>query len=427
MNVFIIHHHLKTGGVTKIIQSQLHALKTIHDTNITIITGELPEDNTEFTKSAEIILIPEIQYLTKETFGNADVNSLLEKIKKSLSDHISAEDIIHIHNLNLGKNPVFTLAINHFVKNGYKIFHHCHDFSEDRPNNHLFMKEVIEDTCKENLHEIMYPSAPNYHIGTLNNFDLNRVKEHISEKNCHLLPNPVNTDVKIKDKVQSKHQIFSALNITDLTKKLVVYPVRAITRKNLGEFILLSYLFKDKAVFANTLAPKNEKEIGQYNSWVAFSQENNVPVLFNVGTIVDFDTLLSAADFCITTSYMEGFGMVYLEPWLFNTPVVGRELTNIIHDLKNFGIDFPYLYKSIIIENKIDFSTVEIDKQQAFIKKIMNNEKTQDLFLETNSHLKNIFLEVDKETINRNKQKIVETFSIEKYGEKLHEIYRKLS
>ncbi len=43
----------------------------------------------------------------------------------------------------------------------------------------------------------------------------------------------------------------------DPEKKIITYPVRAIRRKNIGEFILLAVLFEGTCQFNITQAPKN--------------------------------------------------------------------------------------------------------------------------------------------------------------------------
>ena len=63
-----------------------------------------------------------------------------------------------------------------------------------------------------------------------------------------------------------------------------------------------------------------------YNQWINFCNGNEIDIVFEAGKKVNFEKLLRGTDFCITTSYKEGFGMVYLEPWLLDTPVVGRDI-----------------------------------------------------------------------------------------------------
>lgn len=427
MNIVIIHHHLKTGGVTKIIHSQIEALKKFNDIKLRIITGSIPKEEIQNFSGIEITSIPEFDYIYEHDTNEESVLRLYKYYTNALPELISKEEIIHIHNINLGKNPVLTVAISDLVDLGYEVFHHCHDFSEDRPSNYGFMQLVVEKFLKKNLEKIMYPKCTNYHIGTLNNTDLERLENILPKSNLHLLPNPVNTNVKTYDKTLAKESICKQLGIRNSKKKLIVYPVRAITRKNLGEFVLLALIFEKEAIFINTLSPKNEQELIQYKNWVVFCKSQSISILFEAGTLVDFEELLSAADLCITTSYMEGFGMVYLEPWLFGTPVVGRNLENITHDLKKYGICFPYLYKNIIIDNDKEFSTLTLTEQQEYIVRVKEDEETKSQFLSRNKFLLNLLSDVDRTIIDQNIQTIKNTFSIDKYGDKLHGIYRRLS
>jgi len=62
----------------------------------------------------------------------------------------------------------------------------------------------------------------------------------------------------------------------------VLYPVRAIRRKNIGELLLWSLLVEDET-FAVTLAPLNPKERASYNVRVSVAKALELPVLFDVG------------------------------------------------------------------------------------------------------------------------------------------------
>ena len=147
-----------------------------------------------------------------------------------------------------------------------------------------------------------------------------------------------NPKENIYDKTKAKTEICDQLNL-EQNKLLITYPVRVIQRKNIGEFILLAALFNENANFVVTQPPQNPVEIERYKKWVDFCKKEKINVTFEAGTKVDFEKLLIASDFCITTSYNEGFGMVYLEPWLLNTPVVGRDIDFISKDFRADGFD----------------------------------------------------------------------------------------
>lgn len=103
---------------------------------------------------------------------------------------------------------------------------------------------------------------------------------------------------------------------------------------------------------------KNPIELEHYKKWRSFCRENELNnVHFEVGEAIDFPTLVKGSDFCITTSIREGFGMTYMEPWLYHTPVIGRKIDYITHDFINKGLIFSGLYEKINLAGKISCRT----------------------------------------------------------------------
>jgi len=203
--------------------------------------------------------------------------------------------------------------------------------------------------------------------------------------------------------------------------------VRVIERKNIGEFILLSVLFGHNTNFAVTQPPKNPAEIELYRQWVDFCENSAIPVIFEAGNKVDFETLLRASDFCISTSYREGFGMVYLEPWLLNTPVVGRDIHYITEDFKADGFQFPTLYYKINIpEVKVDFKDLNMKMQMEIISELRTGKISKQQIFEQNPILATLFREVSNEVIEKNKAVIKNNYSVQGYGSKLQKRYKKL-
>jgi glycosyltransferase involved in cell wall biosynthesis len=203
--------------------------------------------------------------------------------------------------------------------------------------------------------------------------------------------------------------------------------VRVIQRKNIGEFILLSVLFENQANFAVTQAPKNPEEIKQYKKWVSFCQEQQIHIIFEAGNKCNFEELLIASDFCITTSYKEGFGMVYLEPWLANTPVVGRNIDFITKDFIADGFEFPKLYNQIQIPGyESDFKDFDLNKQQQIITDILKNKIDKNLMLNQNKKLLSLFDKVKPTVFAKNISLIKNNYSLEGYGIKLQNRYKKI-
>lgn len=428
----ILHHHLKRGGVTRIIGLQIKSLIEVgfSKEDITVLCGHLPEDNE--LSEIKTIVEPELNYLYRKDSEEIEFDNHLEKLIKILKKNVSKKSVLHVHNYGLGKNPIFTVAISQMISEGYPVLNHCHDFAEDRPSNMDYLEAVISDHFKKHVTDVLYPIKKNLMYGVINRSDRERLYESgIPEEDVQYVPNPVDPKEftsAIEKKNTLKESICKNLNVS-FDKKIVTYPIRVIRRKNIEEILLLSILFKEKAAFLVTLAPENPIEIEYYKYWKEFSEKHNLPVIFDVGNRMDFRDLLAGSDFCISTSVMEGFGMTFLEPWLTSTPVIGRDLPFVTSDFKRMGILFVNLYKNIIIrsENNRDFKDLNQNESTTFLSRLIDSKEEQNLTFDANPDLCTLFNEQESKIIEHNRKTIIENFSLVNYGNKLNEIYKSIS
>jgi len=426
MQILIAHSHLNPGGVTRIIESQIESL---NGASIKVLVGACPDPDSITSKGAELHIIEELNYLDRRNYTEKRAMDMLHIVTDKIRQYLTDDTILHFHNLNLGKNPIVTYAVYLLAKEGVKVFNHAHDFAEDRPSNHAFLKDIITDIFNKDLNEVLYPKFPNYHFGVLNSFDFDRLKElGVSDERIEWLPNPVKfiASDKLDDKDLAKKEICDELNLSP-DKLLITYPVRVIQRKNIGEFILLSILFSHRANFTVTQPPQNPIEIEMYKQWVDLCEKNQIEITFEAGTKVDFEKLLRGSDFCISTSYKEGFGMVYLEPWLLDTPVVGRDIDYVTKDFKNDGFDFPTLYYKLNIPGlKADFKDLNLKMQMEIISSVLSGKIEKQRIFEQNPILNTLFSEVQSHIIEKNKTIIKNNYSLKGYGIKLQERYKKV-
>ena len=427
----IIHYHLNPGGVTKIIQSQVESLLR-QDTpyDIRILCGECPDAEYYREKGVEVIVDDIFKYANFDEKRPEIINRLQKETEAASQEYLRKDSIIHFHNLNLAKNPYWTLAVHKAVRDGFPVINHAHDFSEDRPENQQFMERIINKHFGYDMPQVMYPDLPNYHMGVLNLSDYDRViSKGFKTSRLHYLPNPVSMENTLPPAdLKTRGKIFQKLGL-DNGKKLITYPVRVIRRKNIGEYILLSHFFQSKANFVVTLPPENPVEIEEYNKWKKFCNELAIPIRFEAGTVVDFTELITSSDFCVTTSIREGFGMAYIEPWMMSTPVTGRKLDNIMRDLTHEGLKFPSLYEQLLVpynDGWKDMAEIDFESQRSIIRRIIDDKELSRITFVKNSQLSKLFEPVENKLIQQNQTIIKQKFSIASYGKRLEKAYQKL-
>lgn len=435
MKLLILHHHSRAGGVNRIIMSQVESLlRAAPDLGITLMTGELPGSSGMHLKNAKVELFEPLAYLDRSTASCGSCGALLDAIMSKLYHRALAPDtIIHVHNSSLGKNPVLTYALYLLARRGANIFCHCHDFAADgRPENMSFLKRVIEDFFAEKLDDVLYPDFPNVFFGVLNARDYAFLKSRLPETSrLFLLPNPVHFHKHLPGRAKRAEAkaLFAYTTGADPLKKLVTYPVRGIRRKNIGEFIMLAALFGDTMNFQITLDPLNEAERENYLAWKDFALSNGINIYFETGRVMSFRDIMCASDFCVSTSVKEGFGMAFLEPWLFGVPVAGRRIAYVTDDFASCGLCFDLLYDRVSVPGEYaltDFPELSCDEQMKVIRKLRKNAAFKASFLSTNDFLSRLFNEIPAAVIDSNRKKIMMDYSIDSYGEKLYGIYKRM-
>ncbi|HEY5652947.1 MAG TPA: hypothetical protein VIR63_01085, partial [Pontiella sp.] len=310
---------------------------------------------------------------------------------------------------------------------------------------------LLKEQLGERLNTILYPRSHHVWYAPINYRD-KAFLENIGLSHIHALPNAVTAHPSSQDSVYTEKK----------ETKTILYPARAIRRKNIGEFLLWSLLSPKNYTFQSTLAPQNETWKGCYNEWVTFAEELNLPVEFDVGRKYDFGDLVRNADALISTSIAEGFGLAFLEPWLENKLLIGRKLPEITTDFEKEGIDLSTLYTSLpvpiewvgedqfssalesaihstydayskpwkslylqeakqalIKDGKVDFGILNEELQRKVIRLIAEHPRKR-------KNLPEWVLPDNPELIKNNRKVINKQYSIETYGELLLTIYQKL-
>jgi hypothetical protein len=241
-------------------------------------------------------------------------------------------DLVHVHNPTLAKNINFLKILKELQHRGNKLFLQIHDFAEDGRSQSYFSDDEYLADC---------------HYGVINSRDYDiLLKTGLKKEGLHKIFNAIKPFKFNSSKASIKEQ--------------VLYPIRAIRRKNIGEAILLSLFFKNNETLIITLPPNSPIDIKSYTGWKAFVQEKNLGVVFDAGLTHEFSELVYASKFLITTSITEGFGLSFLEPWTGQKILWGRKLPEICRDFEANGIQLDHLY------NRFDVPVTWLDTAKLF-------------------------------------------------------------
>ena len=448
MKIAIVHYHLQPGGVTRVIENTLQAWEE-NGTEIEAVAlsgRAYPGD-----RLPDTWVVQGLDYTSPK--DAVDPRVLTERLRASAKDALGqTPDLWHIHNHSLGKNPSLTAAVSLLAESGERILLHPHDFAEDgRPGNYLSLSEVYQRA---------YPTGPTIHYAALNQRDRGFLAHMLKDSSSpvHLLANAVPPSTPFSESQEEK--------ILDLPENLLLYPVRAVRRKNLGELALLASSHQDFH-FANSLGPTNPEFTPIFEDWKQFGKELELPLTYGLGEHTDasFPEMVGHAQSILSVSVAEGFGLGFLEPWTFGKGLCGRNLPDITSDFAELGVSLANLYdrlpipldcipsvsqvkatiqsalaqfyldyqeelpedgteiafQSMVENDCIDFGRLDERNQRGIIRSVAQSPELQQ------GIQKHSGLEVlSGEIIDRNRQAVTEQFSLSSYAERTLNIYQEL-
>lgn len=453
MKVAIAHYHLRRGGVTRVIETALDGIRSATtEVEIVVLSGESPYPGSPLEAVTRIV--PGLGY--RNTLeGPQDTAELAKAMTLAAADALGGPpDLWHLHNHSLGKNVAMPMVLERLLAEGAALLLQVHDFAEDgRPENYLRQRAA---TPPDQLS--WYPSAPQIHYAVLNQRDASFLtRSGLPTGQLHLLPNAV---------APPPVDAPATLDFLNPGSEFVLYPTRGIRRKNLGEMLLLAALSGDRTVFASTLAPENPEWKAIHDRWQAFASRHRLPVAMGIGDDpqVSFGGLVAAADRLLTTSVAEGFGLAFLEPWLADKPVTGRNLPEITTDFAEQGIQLEGFYDRLEVpmawidsndlhrrldeslsrafsaygrelpddaieraymasvrDGRVDFGRLDEGLQEAVLETLLaDSTRQKEIDLPTSKP-------GDASLINSNRRTVEDAFSIAAYGNRLSEIYESLT
>ncbi len=307
-------------------------------------------------------------------------------ILETLAAKLRPMDIVLTENLGIGIHPAATYAFYLYLQYCQhhhprkRIFYRAHDFLQQRAKNFENLKK-FQDTeipLIPNWHEVVYPNYPNLGYITINTSDIGRLIEHgIDRARIAYVPNSIdNSSLVVRDEEHKtlRGKLIEQMNL-DTHVKFVLYPVRCVKRKNVEEAIFLTCLFN--ALSENKIKVRGAAPQGKYHLLVGirpesgedlayaetidkFCRKHKLPATIGIQDLVsiereidpktmqitkfDIGDAYHMSDIVVTTSYLEGFGFAFIEPWCLGKAVIGRNIPGITQDFQRAGLNLDHLY-----------------------------------------------------------------------------------
>ena len=317
-------------------------------------------------------------------------------------------DVVLMENLSVGINPAVTYAFHQWTLREYqaqsskRFFVRVHDFAQQRPANFANIKKFQSYLPSEmpDWHQILYPSTPNIEYIAINTNDYFRLLDHgIEPQKIWYTPNCVDDSLI---KLQCQNQ--SCLGLRHLLEEkkgihpdadILYYPVRAIPRKNVEEAIYLlkmlnnlteipeyqeKYNLVKKFHLVVSLGGGSAEEKLYCRRLQDFVAEQRLPVTIDISDLVglhrEYDPenpgkilkhgvadMYCISRMTVSTSILEGFGFVFIEPWLMGHCVIGRNIPSVTMDFTKAGLSLDHLYNVLLINGSdyADLGTGEPD------------------------------------------------------------------
>jgi hypothetical protein len=416
LRVALIHYHLRTGGVTRVIRDQVDALAGIAETMV--ITGEAPPG----PLPCPAAVVPALAYDRDRAEPVGAAAAAREIVAAARAAWPGGASLYHFHNPTLGKNRRIAAIIGRLQGMGEAVLLQIHDFAEDgRP-------DLVADE----------PYPADCHYAAINRRDVALLaRAGLSAAGLHYLPNAVRP--LRPPAVRGDGRLF-------------LYPVRAIRRKNIGEALLLSLFLPAGRRIGVTLEPTGALDRRSYEGWKAFARERSLPVSFGIGAGRTLDSLLADCAGVITTSIKEGFGFAYLEPWTAGLALHGRYLPEVCPDFREAGLALDHLYEGVRVTlsrdeaealarkrrlclpgaaapadgaGDADFGDLSEDLQRQALERVLESAAARARLLEANPALAGALrARLPREVVEANRKVVLERFSLEAAGAALAGAYR---
>ena len=355
----MIHHHLRAGGVRRIIELALpHLVKKSSIQRVTLAVGEVTDarwgealGKSLGAISFEIVCEPAFRYLPDKPPAIASLRRRITKTLTRLAP-IPEETLFWMHNPGLARNLVLTDELRRFAAaSGVPAVFHHHDFwFENRWSRWRGMRAAGFRSVNAVAEAVFGAGAPMVHA-TINRSDaafLDRTRTGA------WMPNLTSRQKSSPASEREAARDWLAAKLGD-PAPVWLFPTRFLRRKNLAEAVLVTRWLNPEGWLVTTAGVSSSEEAGYARRLESAARRSGWRARFRMleredGSAPSIPALLAAAEAVVMSSAQEGFGLPYLEAVAAGRPLIARRLPNVVPDLEVFGFQLPWLYDEIWID-----------------------------------------------------------------------------
>ncbi len=362
MKLFVLHYHVRPGGVTEVIVNSLRAAANGGEVDeIALICGE--NENRELVEAAvregagetpvRSELWPELVYADQGESHDEVEQRVARLLARIDTLGATTNDVLWFHNHHLGKNAAATRAVLELAgrpaSQTPRILLHIHDFPEDGRYANL---AYLRKHCGSEL----YPRGEHIRYAVINTRDERLLRNAgLSERELFYLPNPVTLlPGAAEERRPNRDHLVTGLAAFarnhgyqfHTEAPIVVYPVRSIRRKNVVEIASIARMLHWNLIV--TLRGTSKAEAA-YSDMVEYAfKDRRVHGLFGIGRNehrfgITFEDLTHGADLIASSSVQEGFGLSFVNAISWQVPLLARNL-EVIEGVKSMFDDYPALF-----------------------------------------------------------------------------------
>ncbi len=365
VKLFIVHYHLRPGGIRRIIElaaPQFVAGAPQPVTRVVLAVGQAADRrwHDHFAQQlpgvpVEIVVEPSFNYLSEQHGSPKSITARLRRALDHLLAGANAENcLVWAHNLGVGRNLILTRELaDACVARDLPLVAHHHDWWFDNrwarwPEMRRFGIRTLAAAARA-----VFPQHKRIFHAAINHADATVLARHFGD-HALWLPNltepaPPPSAATV---LTARRWLRNTLGRDDAPVWLL--PCRSLRRKNIAEALLLTRWLRPEAWLVVTGAASSAEEQPYFDALDQAARTHawrlRLGVLAgNEAGKPGVSELLAASEAVLLTSIQEGFGLPYLEAAAAQRPLIARRLPNIAPDLDRFGFRFPQSYDEILV------------------------------------------------------------------------------